>query len=175
MLSGTYWSCYCQWSGWFHSSSGRGCILEMTTGTGMEECQNVWNANWYVYEYGMLEWWNSGGCARLGNCIYLLLLLLWGMIVIEMIIYKGSFWISVWMKLYPSDSLWSVFSNSEHEVGGHFFLLLPGSALCGCLVFFFVLKVPSLATITLLSGILLPSSLKDQPKYLDLSHLLILK
>ena len=26
-----------------------------------------WNANWYLCESGMLEYWNTGGCAGLGN------------------------------------------------------------------------------------------------------------
>ena len=39
----------------------------MITGTGMEEWRNVWNANWYVCECGMLEFWNSGVCTELGN------------------------------------------------------------------------------------------------------------
>ena len=43
-----------------------GCILGMITGTGME-WRNVWNANWYVCECGMLEFWNSGVCTELGN------------------------------------------------------------------------------------------------------------
>ena len=44
-----------------------GCIQGMITGTGMKEWRNAWNANWHVCEYGMLECWNSGGCAGLGN------------------------------------------------------------------------------------------------------------
>ena len=26
-----------------------------------------WNAHWYLCEYGMLEYWNTGGCAGPGN------------------------------------------------------------------------------------------------------------
>jgi len=29
--------------------------------------RNLWNPDWYESEYGMLECWNSGGCAGLGN------------------------------------------------------------------------------------------------------------
>jgi len=32
---------------------------------------NIWNAGWYEGEYGMLEYWNSGGCAGLGS-LYIL-------------------------------------------------------------------------------------------------------
>ena len=43
----------------------------MSTGNdhryGNEGMAGHWNANWYLCEYGMLEYWNSGGCAGLGN------------------------------------------------------------------------------------------------------------
>ena len=43
----------------------------MSTGNdhryGNEGMAGHWNANWYLCEYGRLEYWNSGGCAGLGN------------------------------------------------------------------------------------------------------------
>jgi len=43
----------------------------MIIGTRMWEWQNLWNANRYVCEYGMLGCWNSRGCAGLGT-LYIL-------------------------------------------------------------------------------------------------------
>jgi len=47
------------------------CILGMIIGMGMAEWRNPGMRKWYVCEFGMLECWNSGGCAELGN-LYIL-------------------------------------------------------------------------------------------------------
>ena len=43
------------------------CLLGMIIGMGMREWRVTGMRTGICCEYGMLEYWNSGGCAGLGN------------------------------------------------------------------------------------------------------------
>jgi len=58
---------------------------------GNGERAGMWN--WYVCEFGMLECWNSGGCAQLGN-LYILTIVVVVMDDSNLRCYKGLFRIS---------------------------------------------------------------------------------